>query len=149
MIDENPELQALGGGQDNSLYHNHTHTHVFVNAELQRTPLTLFDPRHTSEIPHLYSLIDLGLSPAHCLHVRKLLVIGFGHGNLNFVVLIKQFYSQCLLLLQTHKLKSRVKSRLKGERCNQSFKYGDNGAHFQESLLEGIHSLALVCTYEK
>lgn len=72
VIDENPELQALGGGQDTSVHYNHTHRHTFVNAELQRTPLTRFDPTHTSKSLisrprtstsiHLYSLPDLGLT---------------------------------------------------------------------------------------
>lgn len=29
-----------------------SHTHVFVNAELLRTPSTLFDPTHTSKVTH-------------------------------------------------------------------------------------------------
>lgn len=76
VIDENPELQALGGGQDTSLHHSHTRTHTSLSAanswEHPRHPLipdttqkSLMGRLKTSIPVHVYSPTDPRLTPVH------------------------------------------------------------------------------------
>lgn len=82
VIDENPELQALGGGQDTSLHHSHTRTHTILcqcrtpentlDTLWSHTPQKLlFSWPKTSMPIHFSSLTDPGLTPVHTYRASR------------------------------------------------------------------------------